>query len=43
MNEIFSEELQNEKLEIPRKFLPVIKDYESEEEANKAGTCEGKS
>ena len=32
LNEIFSEELQKEKPEFPRKFLPVIKDYESEEE-----------
>ena len=32
LNEVFSEELQKEKPEIPRKFLPVIKDYESEEE-----------
>ena len=32
LNEIFSKELQKEKPEIPRKFLPVIKDYESEEE-----------
>ena len=32
MNEIFSEELQKEKPEFPRKFLPVIKDYESKEE-----------
>ena len=32
LNEIFSEELQNEKPKFPRKFLPVIKDCESEEE-----------
>ena len=32
LNEIFSEELQKEKPEFLRKFLPVIKDYESEEE-----------
>ena len=32
LNEIFSEELQKEKPEFPRKFLPVIKDYESKEE-----------
>ena len=32
LNDIFSEELQKEKPEFPRKFLPVIKDYESEEE-----------
>ena len=31
-NEIFSEELQKQILEIPSKFLPVITDYESEEE-----------
>ena len=31
LNEIFSEELQKKKLEILHKFLPVIKDYESEE------------
>ena len=31
LNEVFSEELQKKKPEIPRKFLPVIKDYESEE------------
>ena len=32
LNEILREELQKEKPEIPRKFLPVIKDYESKEE-----------
>ena len=32
LNEVLSEELQKEKPEILRKFLPVIKDYESEEE-----------
>ena len=32
LNEVFSEELQKEKPEILRNFLPVIKDYESEEE-----------
>ena len=32
LNEIFSEELQNENLEILRKFIPVMMDYESEEE-----------
>ena len=32
LNEVFSEELQKEKPEIPRKYLPVIKDCESEEE-----------
>ena len=32
LNEIFREELQKEKPEFRRKFLPVIKDYESEEQ-----------
>ena len=32
LNEIYSEELQKDKLEFPCKFLPVIKNYESEEE-----------
>ena len=32
LNEIFSEKLQKEKREIPRKFLSIIKDYEIEVE-----------
>ena len=32
LNEIFSDELQKKKPEFPRKFLSVIKDYESQEE-----------
>ena len=32
LNEIFCEELQKEKPKILLKLLPVIKDYESEEE-----------
>ena len=32
LNEIFDEKPQNEKREIPPRFLPVIKDFESEED-----------